>query len=159
VIDPKKRIYGVVFIENRIAQARTGDWAALIADILMQIKNANKMMEIRGIAGQVIWKPYVDLADLVAGAKSYVRGDTVYSGAMAHGIMRDPSDPHSWTGDVSINGAAVGYTLWDHTFTKAVNEVNPSMSPNLINCSGLGYEYADQIRKDLQVYFDRDRTK
>jgi hypothetical protein len=157
-VNPSKRIYANVFVEGTVAQAAVGDNAILIAEIEREIRNANKMMEIKGIDGQVIWKPYVDLNDLSSQVIAFSKPDTVYSAAIAHGVMRDLNDPNTWTGEVSINHRQVSFSVWRNTFECAVKTVSPSISARLINCSHLGFEYSDQLRKDLRLYFDRDAT-
>ncbi|MFT3780810.1 MAG: hypothetical protein QM790_02270 [Nibricoccus sp.] len=96
-------------MEGSIAQATAGKNVDLLKSIELQIKNANKLMEIYNVPGQVIWKPYVDLSDLTTQTKAFVGAGTVWTGALAHGLMTDPSDASTWTGQVGINGQAVGF--------------------------------------------------
>jgi len=159
VVDPKRRTFSAIFVEGSIAQAAEGKNVALVVEIEREVKNANKMMEIKGVAGQVIWKPYVDLDDLANQTAVFVKQDSCYTAAIAHGVMAVANDHNSWTGDVGIDGHDVPFTRWKDVFEKAARAVAPKVSVDLINCWSKEWEYADRIRKGLTPFIDYEAAK
>jgi hypothetical protein len=167
------RRFGVIFYDkgietsaNQSLEGKTEKEAEVIknnkglwAHLQREASNANKLLGMRGLSGEVKLVPYSSLEELETLVGQYVGKDTRYATAVAHGIMRDRNDPSSWTGDVDIAGKDVSYTVWNEKFNGAVKAVGGIAFSHTINCSALGFENAYQIGDHLRFQISAERIE